>query len=147
LKVWHHNKGIYDRASEFHFREWVCRRRCAWQDKRYAESAGLWILETLFGYGERWLRVIRAAALVLLAFVPFYFPTYTWDFSSSGIRECFNNLANAVYYSAISFTGAGIGSLISPSEYPLGALAAVEAFIGVFLMALFLVTFTRRWNR
>ena len=106
-------------------------------------------MEWLFGFGERPLRVIRAIVLVVLAFAPFYFVSSGWDVSVDGMIELSARIGKAVYFSAVSTTALGYGSWVGLSD-ALGwrvYLGAIQSFLGLFLNALFLVTFTRRWLR
>jgi hypothetical protein len=92
----------------------------------------------LYGYGERPGRVIGwAAGIVLgLALVHWAFGTVAggfWD---------------ALYYSAVSFTALGYGAWApEPQGWAGRFLGVSEALMGVFMMALFLVTFTRKMTR
>ena len=106
-------------------------------------------MEWLFGFGERPLRVIRAIVLVVLAFAPFYFVSSGWDVSVDGMIELSARVGKAVYFSAASTTALGYGSWVGLGD-ALGwrvYLGAIQSFLGLFLNALFLVTFTRRWLR
>lgn len=58
-----------------------------------------------------------------------------------------SSFSDALYYSATSFTALGYGQW---APQPIGwakGMGVAEAFIGVFMMALLLVTFVRKWTR
>ncbi|KPK21624.1 MAG: hypothetical protein AMJ76_02205, partial [Dehalococcoidia bacterium SM23_28_1] len=55
---------------------------------------------------------------------------------------------DSLYYSAVSFPALGYGHWApEPQGWAGRFLGAGESFIGVFMMALFLVTFTRKMTR
>jgi len=162
LKQWYTNAGMYDRAGEFFFREMTARRKNYWwQGSRSKSFRKLlhpfkpkelsraifpgkpfqWalseLLSVLCGYGERPLRVVISAAVVVSGLATAY---YLWgSFSSFSFWD-------TLYYSAVSFTALGYGLAPQPTGWAKGAGAA-EAFVGVFMIALFLITFTRKMTR
>jgi hypothetical protein len=138
LKQWHTQAGMYEIAGEFHYREMEARRKEAWGYRRLPYAAAMYCLRFLYGYGERPERVIGWAAAVVfgLALVHWAFGTVTGGF------------LDALYYSAVSFPALGYGAWApEPQGWAGRFLGAGESFIGVFMMALFLVTFTRKMTR
>lgn len=145
LKQRHTEAGMYDIAGEFHYREMEARRKLAWKGDPESESARrlpyaltMYALRFLYGYGERPQRVIGWAAAIVfgLAFV------YLLPGVLSG------GLLSALYYSAVSFTALGYGGWApEPQGWAGRFLGAGESFLGVFMIALFLVTFTRKMTR
>ncbi len=145
LKQWHTDAGMYDIAGEFHYREMEARRKLAWrgdpdseQARRLPNALGLYLSRWLYGHGERPERVIGWAAAVVfgLAVVHWAFGTVAGDF------------LDALYYSAVSFTALGYGGWApEPQGWAGRFLGASESFLGVFMIALFLVTFTRKMTR
>ncbi|MBI4337972.1 MAG: pentapeptide repeat-containing protein [Chloroflexi bacterium] len=110
--------------------------------------------EQLFGYGERPWRVVRAAAAVIGGFAAAYFPYLPFthlELSWSGMKTLWQLLWKALYFSGVSFTSLGYGGWVETLRIaPMGwtrYLGAVESLLGVFLVALFLVTFTRKIGR
>jgi len=163
LKMWYTNVGIYDIAGEFFFREMTAKRKNFWrqgsQKKPFRElfhpfkpkelSRAIFprkpfhwawskLLSVLCGYGERPLRVVVLTAAIIFGLAAAY---YFWgSFTSSSFWD-------TLYYSAASFTALGYGNWASqPTGWAKGRGAA-EAIIGVFMIALFLITFTRKWTR
>jgi len=144
LKVWHTQAGIYDIAGEFFFREMtVQRKRIRWWPLQHR----LWSAVHSFvsGYGERPLRVIRFGALVLFVSTFFYYlfrGVAPYDLSAQ-------SFLSSLYYSAVSFTALGYGPWFNNTSVHSWVqwAGAVEAFFGVFTIALFLVTFTRKMRR
>jgi len=162
LKAWHASVGMHDIAGEFFFREMTARRNNYWWGSRnvpvpeihqtvklkkfpkalfprkpfhWAWSA---LLNLLCGYGEKPFRIFTSASVVVLGLALIYFTIGTL---------APNTFLNSLYYSAVSFTALGYGSWVpQPTGWVMG-LGAFEAFLGVFMMALFLVTFTRKMIR
>jgi len=162
LKVWYKNAGISDIEGEFLYREMTAKRKQFWwgDDKPQLKDlirpfnpkellrviipqkpfhwAWSKFLSLICGYGERPLRVIGWAASVIFGLAAAY---YFWgSFSSSSFWD-------TLYYSAASFTALGYGQWApQPTGWAKG-MGAAEAFMGVFMIALFLVTFVRKWTR
>jgi hypothetical protein len=133
LKLWYNAAGMYDTGAKFYYREKEANRKSL---KWYSRHR--WTLEALrllFAYGEDWKRVFYwMAAFVILFAVAYYF---------GGKLE----LLESLYFSAVSFTALGYGKwAVEPIGWVKG-LGALEAFVGVFMMALLLVTFVRKWTR
>ncbi len=129
---------MYDIAGEFHYREMEARRKLAWGKLRLPYASAMYALRFLYGYGERPERVIGWAAAVVfgLALVHWAFGTVAGGF------------LDALYYSAVAFTALGYGEWApDPQGWAGRFLGAGESFMGVFMMALFLVTFTRKMTR
>jgi hypothetical protein len=147
LKRAHQNAGIYDLAGAFHYREWVCRRKQAWKGRKWLSLLRLLLAELVFGYGERPWNLLGTALLVFLAFAAVY-----W-FGGLYPGEWPRALPECLYFSAASFTALGYAGWVDEvlgMKVSLGwpkYLGPVEAVLGVFIIALFLVTSTRRWTR
>ena len=91
------------------------------------------------GYGERPYRVILWAALVVLGLALIYFAIgSTWEWWA---------FWNSLYFSAVSFTALGYGSWLQATNDWIKGIGAFESFVGVFTIALFLITFTRKMRR
>jgi len=134
LKQWYTNAGMYDIAAKFYYREKEAdRKSLKWYSRH---RLALEILRVFFGYGERWPWVLCWMALVV--------------FGSAVAYSLFGGLdiPYSLYFSVISFTALGYGKWvdITPPGW-VQALGAFESFTGVFLMALLLVTFFRKWTR
>ncbi len=161
IKRTYEDSGQYDRAGEFFFKEMECDRKAArpWSRQRVM----LWLYLQLCGYGERPWRTALAAAVVIIMFaiIHAFFGIHTtesagvyprdvtvvnldWQWQLPGLDEL-EQLGTATYFSLVTFTTLGYGDL-RPSPGWGRALAGVEAILGTFLMALFLVTFTRKFR-
>ncbi len=169
LFVWHRSRGYGDLAGVFLYRDWLCRTRQmreavaqGWSWRRpwrvgrlgrldWWQSLGKFLIlagfEAAFGYGERPFRICLFAATVVVLFALIFFVcpggfegAWTLGNVSSHLMDCF-------YFSLVSFTTLGYGGWVEPPGLVAGDLGAVESFIGLFVTAMFLVTFTRRWTR
>ncbi|MGD9118313.1 MAG: pentapeptide repeat-containing protein [Dehalococcoidia bacterium] len=138
LKVWYNNVGYYEIAGKFFYREMEVRRKLLkWKRKPHLKLWN-WALRILCGYGERPERVVISAATIIFGLALAYF---LWgSFSSS-------SFADTLYYSVASFTALGYGQCAPTAEGWAKGMGAAEAVMGVSMMALFLVTFTRKMIR
>jgi hypothetical protein len=152
LKRPHTEAGMYDIAGEFFYREMEARHHLAWhrvpywrwwlqrrpRPSRLLGALTLSALRFLYGYGERPSRLIWWATGIIfgLAFVHWRIGTVAGGF------------LEALYYSVVSFTALGYGAWAPEPQGWAGRFLGVgEALMGVFMMALFLVTFTRKMTR
>ena len=104
----------------------------------------LWscFLNGIFGYGIQPFKVIMSAILIITLFA-FLFMNPGIS-NVVGIEEITsNNFFDCLYFSTITFTTLGYGDF-RPLEGLGRILAGSEAFIGAFMMALFVYTFARR---
>ena len=138
LKTWHTAHGFYDIAGKFFYREMEASRKMQSWGKEPFKKLWSWILRILCGYGERPERVAISAAVIVIGLAIAYF---LWgSFSSSSFWD-------TLYYSVASFTALGYGQWApQPTGWAKG-VGAAEAVFGVSMMALFLVTFTRKVSR
>ena len=141
LKVWYTQKGYSDIAGEFFYREMEARRKDLKSRVKpwHKDRVVLELSNLVFGYGERPWRVVRFGILILLIFALGYF---TLD----SARE-WRFFGDSLYFSAVSFTALGYGSWLQVTNDWVKALGAFESFIGVFSIALFLITFVRKMTR
>ncbi|MDA0129592.1 ion channel [Vibrio sp. MarTm2] len=141
-------QGLFETAGDFFKREMRFRR---YQMPRL--SMKRWIsksVDMFCGYGEDPLRVVLFSILLIFVCAMAYFfldttgahPIYEgvtgWQFY---LLEFFNSL----YFSVVTFTTLGYGDIS-----PVGVarfIAAFEAFLGSFTMALFVVVFVKKMTR
>lgn len=138
LKTLYTEYGMYDVAGKFFFREMtVSRKMLQWLPNPLPK-----VRETLYwllcGYGERPWQVFVSAAAVVLVLASIYFAIGTLTPST---------FPHSLYYSMVSFTALGYGSWTPEPTGWVKWLGACEAFVGVSMIALFLVTFTRKMIR
>jgi len=130
---------------------------------------GKWLCSCFFniiyGYGERPQNVIFFAIFIIILFSIFFSilgidsleivemksPTVQEIFNSNSeiiskgnlLNKTTNYFIDCLYFSTITFTTLGYGDF-RPLERWGRILAGSEAFIGAFMMALFVYTFARR---
>ena len=105
-------------------------------------------LEWLYGYGEHPWRVLCAIGLVVAIFAFAYFEYTGFEFSTDGAIRLLDRAGRALYFSAASTTALGYGPWIEHQAIGWRAyIGIVQSFVGVFLNALFVVAFVRRWMR
>ena len=169
LFIWYKNHGYADVAGEFLYRDWVCKRLEAkgvlvgglswsrpWRILGSPKSPRwralitlLWLaaFELLFGYGERPFRVSFVAAFVVLVFALIFFLYPLSEIAAADIGGLTNRLWHSFYFSLVSFTTLGYGGWVGHPDSWIRSLGSIESFIGLFITAMFLVTFTRKWTR
>ena len=151
------NHGDYDTAGEFYYREMEMRR------KQYKILSPRWCkqntLRLLCGYGERPLRVIGMAIIIVIfsAFLFQYWGIVMGEHTTEEqIIDYDLNLAfptwngvkdylQCLYYSFVTFTTLGYGDV-----HPIGCskiIACAESFTGAFFIALFVLVFGRKMLR
>jgi uncharacterized protein YjbI with pentapeptide repeats/voltage-gated potassium channel Kch len=130
---------------------------------------GKWVwscfCNAIYGYGERPWNVIISAGLIIVIFALLFSsigiskpeiielntttiqqnPGNIADLTSEGLlkNNVIKNFPDSLYFSLITFTTLGYGDF-RPLEGLGRILAGSEAFIGAFMMALFVYTFARR---
>jgi len=134
LKQWYTNAGHYDIAGEFFFREMTVRRKALKWWPNPLNRAVPKLISMLCGYGERPGNVLIWAIMVIFGLAIAY--------GYGGL-----DVLHSIYFSLVSFTALGYGSWVPDTTGWIKALGAFESFIGVFTIALFLVTFVRKWTR
>ena len=152
-KVLHHHcekQEFREEASHFLYQQLCCHR------KQYSLlSRTRWVsklFDLVCGYGEKPLRVLWFAVGCVFIFGYIFYKTATLDgtgfiswHESQYFLENLEAFANSVYFSAVTFSTLGYGDIV-----PTGIgrfLATLEAFIGHFSIALFVVVFVRRMTR
>ena len=102
----------------------------------------------LFGYGERPIRVLFTSAAVVLICALFYWSPY----SALTMRSVAENegkiFLDGLYFSVTTFTTLGFGDMYPDQHHLLTRCVAMsEALCGASLMALFVVTLSKRYSR
>ncbi len=143
-------QGLFEMAGRFFQREMIMRRKQMprWSLRRLISKT----VDIFCGYGEKPIRVILFSIAVILTFAVLYF---LLGLSFSGDSLAFNPelsvwqnsqiFFSSLYFSVVTFTTLGYGDLA-----PIGiarAFAALEAFIGSFTLALFVVVFVKKMTR
>ena len=133
-------EGLYDSASWAAYCERLLQRKNLWRRRRYLRWVGSLLFGLVSGYGESPHRVVTAAALLILFYAALYSPL-TWSTVSSTLH----NMAAPLVVSAATFTGLTVRSVQQPSGVASELLMTSEAFLGLFMMGLFVFTLTKRY--
>jgi hypothetical protein len=142
--------GQTDVAGQFFYNEMVSKRMQMpkWSIKRFWSR----LVDIICGYGEDPIRVIGFSIAVVVISALIFCITgmthgdniYAFHLKDS-LQEDLHTLAFAMYYSIVTFTTLGYGDMVA-----LGwgkAICALEAFAGVFLNSMFLLTFAKKMIR
>ncbi len=142
--------GLFETAGLFFQKEMKMRRKQmpAYSFKRLISK----IVEVSCGYGERPLRIISISLVVILCFSFLFFfsginyagniISYTM---SNNLYENIDIFLNSLYFSVVTFTTLGYGDIT-----PIGIsklFASIEALLGGFILALFVVVFVKKMTR
>ncbi|MRI32038.1 potassium transporter Kef [Endozoicomonas sp. OPT23] len=143
-------QGMFTRAGHFFYKEMRLHR---FRLPRYSFARLLsWLVDLVSGYGEKPARVIVFSASFILFCSLFYF---LFGIQDSGqlviyqpgfsLSENLRGWLDSLYFSVVTFTTLGYGDLtpVGPSRF----FAALEAFIGSFTLALFVVVFVKKMTR
>jgi hypothetical protein len=143
-------QGLFELAGYFFYEEMIMRR---YQMPNWSFERGVSKLVDVFcGYGERPLRVILVSLSFILICGLFYFGL---GISEGGqilgfkagvsLWENLTALIKVMYFSVVTFTTLGYGDLVPVG--PSRVIAAIEAFVGSFTLALFVVVFVKKMTR
>jgi hypothetical protein len=142
--------GLFETAGWFFQKEMKMRRKQMplFSSKRFISK----LVEFSCGYGERPLRIVVLSALVILLFTCIFFITgltYSNEViqisMESSMQKNISDLLNTLYFSVVTFTTLGYGDIL-----PLGIsklFAGIEALLGGFILALFVVVFVKKMTR
>lgn len=140
----------FERAGIYFYREMNMRRHQLplFSMKRLLSTT----VELLCGYGEKPLRLVLFATFVIFGSAFLYFllgvegKGGVIDLQMHiGIKANLTYLWECLYFSIVTFTTLGYGDIV-----PIGisrVIAAIEALVGTFTIALFLVVFVKRMTR
>ncbi|EPE37353.1 ion channel [Candidatus Photodesmus anomalopis] len=140
-------QGLFETAGSFFQKEMRFRR---YQTPLISARRAISKLVDIFcGYGESPAKVILFSLFLIMSCSVAYFILGTAaieNLSHSHIENSWERYAfeflNAIYFSVVTFTTLGYGDI-----YPVGIaklVATLEAFIGNFTMALFVVVFVKK---
>jgi hypothetical protein len=143
LKQYFINHGRYDDASWASFKEKQMERRYLLYSKRVSYLPSL-LMAVLCGYGEKPYRVIASSFSIIVG----YSLLYRW-FDILSLPEEYNRALvvwDYLYFSIVTFTTVGFGDLTTKLKPLFQMLVGSEAFIGAFMMGLFVFTLSRRYS-
>jgi uncharacterized protein YjbI with pentapeptide repeats len=157
------NSGNGELAGAFYYREMEVKRKTGGSMIPRVSLTLFWLT---CGYGERPFRVVACAAFITIFLALIYMLTpmldaLTYQYFTSGVFSINDhiqalqfgkswtsnamNIGNAIYFSTVTFTTLGYGDYL-----PIGLakiFSALEAFLGAFMLALFVFVFTRKMLR
>jgi len=116
--------------------------RRLWEEKRPGYIPFL-IMGLLCGWGERPLRATVSAVSIILLYASAYFMLQSIE-SARSVDYSISFL-DYIYYSVITFTTVGYGDFLPKAGALYKLLAGSEAFIGIFMMGLFVFSLGRRY--
>ncbi|MCX5715606.1 MAG: pentapeptide repeat-containing protein [Candidatus Omnitrophica bacterium] len=118
--------------------------RRLWKEKR-AGVVPFLVMGLLCGWGERPLRATVSAFSIITGYASvFYFSKAIYPTFSQTYQPTFLDM---IYYSTITFTTVGYGDFLPRLDNPVYKfLAGSEAFIGIFMMGLFVFSLGRRYS-
>ncbi|OQY03177.1 MAG: hypothetical protein B6I25_08385 [Planctomycetales bacterium 4572_13] len=159
--------GYYQEAGECFYRErcghfWQRFRGPNYEKLTAIRKMGRWFLwlrllpefilgRLLFGYGERPNRVLVAGAVIILLCGLFYSSQAAHLAFQYGIQDSLRSdqlgLLDGLYYSTITFTTLGFGDIYPAADGLTRIVTMFESMAGACLMALFVVTLSKRFSR
>lgn len=143
-------RGLYHEAGHFFYREQIMRRYLMAKGSLARQVS--WWVDILCGYGEKpWRIIFFSSSFILVCTLLFGLGTIqspegplSFFLVTSGMEFC-KTFLNLLYFSVVTFTTLGYGDMT-----PLGfarLIAAIEAFVGAFALALFVVAFVKKMTR
>ncbi len=149
--------GDYRSAGDYHYAEqcainWQNRKCATWRPwkpafwTRHGSPLGplleLFFARGIFGYGEKPVRPLVCALLVIFVCAVLY----SFGGLITGQVITTHDPLSALYFSVVTFTTLGYGDL-QPGSGWMRAVAGYEALCGAALMALFIVALARKFTR
>jgi len=143
LKQYFIEHGRYKDASWASFKEKTMENHSLLKNKNIAYFPHA-LMGILCGYGEKPHRVVLSSlAIILLYGITYYaLKAITTSYTVSGNYS----IGDCVYYSIITFTTLGYGDFIPKENVYYRLLAGSEAFIGAFMIGLFVFTLSRKYS-
>lgn len=159
--------GYYQQAGECFYRErcghfWRRFRGPNYEKLTHIRKIGRWFLwfrllpefllgRLLFGYGERPIRVLAAGAVIIFLCGLFYSSSASHLAFQYGLESSQQSdhlkLWEGLYYSTVTFTTLGFGDIYPAADMLTRVVTMLESLAGACLMALFVVTLSKRFSR
>jgi len=142
LKQYFISNARYNDVSWASYSENRMEARRLWKERRFG-FLPFYIMGLLCGWGERPLRATISALSIIIFYGLIFFilnairPTFSDSYTPSFL--------DYFYYSTITFTTVGYGDFLPKGYAMYKFLAGSEAFIGIFMMGLFVFSLGRRY--
>lgn len=134
-----HLNGLYLEESHYHYKERRAFTKHLKEKGQYGRYLLNWIFKITSGYGEKWHFALAWIIGVIIFFGTFYL------FLGGPSGEVANPIIDSYYFSGVTFTTLGFGDLYPCSNnIIMRGAAMIEAIIGAFLMALFVVVISKK---
>ena len=143
LKKYFLANGRYNDASWAAFKEKTMEKMLLKKKKNPAYIPSL-IMDFLCGYGEKPHRIVLSSALVILFYALTFLILGGVTYAASSAYKM--SFGDYLYYSIVTFTTVGYGDFIPKPLPHFRLLAASEAFIGAFMIGLFIFTLARKYS-
>lgn len=141
LKRYFIAEGRYNDASWASFKEKTMEKMLLKRKKSIAYLPAAF-MGAICGYGEKPQRIVTSSLVVIFIYGVIF---RLLDMAVSA-RDTSLHLWDYVYYSVVTFTTLGYGDIVPKASTAYRLLAASEAFLGVFLMGLFIFTLARKYS-
>jgi hypothetical protein len=143
LKQYFIDNGLYREASWASFKEKTMEKLWLKKNKNpaYIPTA---LMGLLSGYGEKPNRVILSSVAILFIYAAIYYYLKAVAILDPAVKNYF--FWDYVYYSIVTFTTLGYGDLVPKPNIGYRLLAGSEAFIGAFMIGLFVFTLSRKYS-
>jgi len=142
LKQYFMQSGRYREASWASFKEKTMEKISLRQNKNIAYIP-MAVMGLLSGYGEKPNRVILSSGAIIFIYSTLFYYLNAVDGLSSAKAFTFWDY---LYYSIVTFTTLGYGDLVPKANAGYRLLAGSEAFIGAFMIGLFVFTLSRKYS-
>jgi hypothetical protein len=159
--------GYYQQAGECFYRErcayfWHRFRGSGYEKLSIGKKTVRWLMgirllpefifgRLLFGYGERPVRVLAAGAVIILLCAVFYSSNAAHLAFQYGLERSYASdhlrFFEGLYYSTVTFTTLGFGDIYPNADILTRVVTMLESLSGACLMALFVVTLSKRFSR
>jgi len=143
LKRYFISEGRYNDASWASFKEKKMETAIL-RKNREITYIPVALMGILCGYGEKPQRIISSSFLIIFAYAILY---NLLNLARQSIaNEHVLNFGDYIYFSVVTFTTLGYGDIVPRFSTFYRLLAVSEAFLGAFMMGLFIFTLARKYS-
>ncbi|MBN1353824.1 MAG: two pore domain potassium channel family protein, partial [Candidatus Omnitrophica bacterium] len=143
LKKYFISNGKYVDASWASFKEKTMEKMLLKKKRNLAYLPSL-LMDILCGYGEKPYRVILSSAAIISVYAFLFLALNSVTYAQSSSYKL--AIGDYIYYSIVTFTTVGYGDFVPRPSSLFRLLAASEAFVGAFMIGLFIFTLARRYS-